>query len=208
MSWVATAFAVAAALGTAYNTDQTAKRQDQNAARGIQNQAKVQQDANRRILQTVSDAKKSTSDDERRKANENYLQTVRAKLGSANQGLAARGISKQFDELAGGEAAANDDFGQVLSGLMARMDAPLQQRRNESASYGNLGMDLTRLGSNSSAEDFLTRLRQQSIRRDPWIDFAASAANGYAANYTGGGTGTSGSGSLPGSKMAGGGTGS
>lgn len=208
MSWVATAVAVAAALASAYNTDQTAKRQDQNAAAGIRHQSAIQDEANRRILTTISAAKKSTSDDERRAANDEYLNTVRAKLGQANQGLAARGISQQFDALAGGEAAANDDFGKTLSGLMARMDAPINQRRGEQAAYGNLGMDLTRLNQNVGAEDFLTRLRQSSIRRNGFIDLAAAVGNGYASNYTGGNGGTSGSGSIPGSKMAGGGTGS
>jgi hypothetical protein len=204
MPWVGAVVALVAAAATAYNTDQTAKHQDQNAAAGIRHQNAIQDEANRRILSTIADARKSTSDDERKAANDEYLTTLRAKMGQANQGLAARGISQQFDQLAQGEAANNADFGTNIASLMARMDAPLNQRRGEAASYGNLGMDLTRLNQNIGGEDFLTRLRQASIQRNPWIDLAASAANGYAANY-GGGNGNTGK---PGSKMAGGGTGS
>lgn len=194
MTWVATAVTVAAAAASAYNTKKTADHADHVAADGIRRNGAMQEEANKRLNKTISDARKSTPDDERQTQQAKYLQTVRAQLGQANSGLAAKGLSSQFDALAGQEGAQTKDFGDTLSGLMARMDAPVLQRQREANSYGNLGMDFTRIGSDMSGNDFLTRLKAAGVRRNPWIDLAASAGNGYAANYSGGSKGGSGSG--------------
>jgi hypothetical protein len=178
-----------AAAASAYNTDQTAKHADHVAADGIRRNSALQEDTNKRLNKTISDARKSTPDDERKTAQAQYLQTVRSQLGQANSGLAAKGLSSQFDQLAGQEAGQTKDFGDTLSGLMARMDAPVLQRQREGNTYGNLGMDMTRIGSDMSGNDFLTRLRASNVRRNPWIDLAASSINGAASNYGGGSSG-------------------
>lgn len=186
MAWIAGLVALAAAVATEENGRRTANKADSVAAAGIRKNGAMQEEANKRLNKTISDAKASTSDDARKTQQAQYLQTVRAQLGQANSGLAAKGLSSQFDALAGQEGAQTKDFGDTLSGLMARMDAPVLQRQKEANSYGNLGMDFTRIGSDMSGNDFLTRLKAGGVRRNPWIDLGASAANGYASNYGGG----------------------
>lgn len=189
----ATALALAASLGgaglSAYNANKTAGRQDREAAAGIRRQSANQQEATARINQTVQQVRDSNPDDERKTAQAQYLAQLMRQMGQAKAGLAGRGISKEFDDLA---ATAGDqvsaDAGDT-AGLFARMDAPILQRTGEAFQQGNLGMDLSRIGGNVRGDDFLNKLRFQGIRRNPWMDLAAGALQGLGRAGLSGGLG-------------------
>jgi hypothetical protein len=94
-----------------------------------------------------------------------------------------------YQEAAGAAATQATNYGDLISGLMARMDAPDLQRQAEANAYGNLGMDLDVIGANVRNNQFLTGLRVNGIRRNPWIDIAAATASGAASGYGSGGGG-------------------
>jgi hypothetical protein len=187
----ATALALAASLASAgigaYQSRKMANDQDSIAAQGIRNQAKTQREANARINETIDKTKNSTPDDERATAQEQYLAQLQRAMGQAKTGLGPRGVSGAFDEAADAAGADVSNYGGVLADLFARMDAPILQRQGEGNSFGDLGMDLSRISGNVSGDDFLTRLKMQNVKRNPWLDLVAGGLSGYAAG--GGGTG-------------------
>lgn len=191
MSWAITAMLVSAALNQ-YNTNRTAKKQDRVAAEGIRKNERTRQEANARLNRTIDMTAKSRPDDERSNANQQYLDVVRQQLSRAQGGLNAQGVSDQYAELAAPAATGVADYGTVLSGLLSRMDAPALQRQGEANSFGDLGMDLSVLSGNVGQDDFLTRLKMNNVRRNPWLDLAAGVAQGYASGVSKGAGGLSG----------------
>lgn len=210
MSWIAVGVAIAAAVASEYNTEQTAKRQDNQAAAGIMEQGRRQKQADARVDQDVQKLKGSNASDERATALQNYMTTLARGKQTANAGLTTPQVGGAAFQ-AGSAKAANDvqyDAGNT-AGLMSRIDAPGMQRQGEGFDYGNLATDLSLIQRQAQGEDFLNQLRIRAIRRNPYIDIAAAADSGYASAASGGGGGTSAGGStgMAGSQMYGGGTG-
>lgn len=186
--WVPIVLAAASTAATVANTRSTARKQDNIAAEGIRKQAKTQSDANARLNRTLQAAQESNPDDVQKKAQEQYMAAIRRQQGQATKGLKASGIgSADYSESAGKAANDSVDYASTIGNLMSRIDAGAAQRLNEQFSYGNLGMDLDVLNRNVGQDDFLTRLRLQGVRRNPWLDAGAAAASGYAGSYGGGG---------------------
>lgn len=186
MSWVAVALALVSAGATAYNTNRTAKKQDAAAARGIRQQAENQRQANAKLNKTLEFAEKSKPEEARKRTQQQYQQALRAQAPAALQGLQRSTGGAAFNDAAGAAQTQATNYGDLISNLMARMDAPDLQRQAEANAYGNLGMDLDVIGGNVRGDQFLNNLRVGSIRRNPWIDagaqVAGGAAQGYAAN--------------------------
>lgn len=181
--------AAAAAAGTSYyNTTQTAKKADNVAAEGIRTQAANQRKANARVGQTIEQIGGSDASAAKKTAGKQYLDAVQARMGQANRGLTRAGLSADFNERAGGAVAANEDYGKVTADLMARMDAPVLQRQHEGDVVGNTGMDLSALGSKIQGDAFLNQIAMGGVRRNPFLDAASAALNGYAS--AGGSLGT------------------
>lgn len=189
MSWVAVAVSLLAAGASAYNTNRTAKKQDQANAEGMRRQAETQRMANARLNKTLTDAKASSPEATRKTAQDQYLAAIQQKLGQANANLKPLGVSSAYDADASAASAKNLGETNALAGLMSRMDAPALQRQAEQFSYGNLGMDLDRYAGNVQGDNFLTGLRVGGIRRNPYIDAAAAAAQGWASGRGAGTTG-------------------
>ena len=182
-AWVPAVLALAGTAASVYNTQRTAKKQDATAAAGIRKQAENQRANNARINQTLQFAQQSKPDEARQRANQQYLDVLQAKRATANAGLAPQGVSGTFDTEAKAASAGTQARVEDIAGLMARIDAPTIQRQQEQAVYGNLGMDLDRMTGSIRGDQFLNQLRLNSIRRNPWIDLAAGAAQGYASGY-------------------------
>jgi hypothetical protein len=189
MSWVAVALALAGAGLTAYNTNRTAKKQDAAAARGIRQNAEEQRKANAKLNKTLEFAEKSKPEEARKKMATQYQQAMAAQAPNALAGLRQPTGGAAYQEAAGAAATQATNYGDLISGLMARMDAPDLQRQAEANAYGNLGMDLDVIGANVRNNQFLTGLRVNGIRRNPWIDIAAATASGAASGYGSGGGG-------------------
>ena len=183
MTWVAVALTLFAAGASAYNTNRTAKKQDAAAARGIRQQAENQRQANARLNKTLEFAEKSKPDDARNRIRQQYQQAMMSQQPKALAGLQGPAGSAAYQQAAGAAQTQATNYGDLISGLMARMDAPDLQRQAEANAYGNLGMDLDVVGGNVRNDQFLTNLRVNGIRRNPWIDIAAASASGAAQGY-------------------------
>lgn len=185
MTWVAIGIALAGAAVNAYNTQQTAKKQDRALAAQITNQGKQQQSANAKIAEALSAAAVSDSQDEQQMQMDNYLQTLAQgqQAGGINDGPGA--FSQEYRQ---GAAAANDDLGEygtTRAGLLSRVEAPRLQRMNEGILFDNLGNELRMIGRESSGQAYLDGLRYNAIRRDPWLDALSSVATSYGKGNAG-----------------------
>lgn len=189
MSWVAVAVAAAAALTSAYNTRQTAKKQDQAIAEGIRQQAKIQKRGNQQISMSLDKLEKSRSGPEQASALEQYRQALRGTESQARSGQAVEGLSEAYDAATReGTATAQGNVGNIAD-LLSRMDAPNLQRQREGIGAADLGLNLSTLGRDAAGADFLARMKAQNIRRNPWLDAAAAAMSAYAGGGGGGGFG-------------------
>jgi hypothetical protein len=189
MSWVAVALAIGGAALSAYNTNRTAKKQDAAAARGIRANAEQQRAANAKLNKTLEFAEKSRPEEARKKMAVQYQQAIQAKAPAALAGLQSTTGGAAYQDAAGAAQTQATNYGDLIAGLMSRMDAPDLQRQAEANAYGNLGMDLDVIGANVRNNQFLTGLRVNGIRRNPWIDIAAATASGAASGYGSGGGG-------------------
>lgn len=192
MTWVAVAVTAAAALTSAYNTRRTAQKQDRALAEGIRQQAKIQKRGNQQISDALSKLEKSRPGAEQASALEQYRQAIRGTEQQARSGQAVEGLSEAYDEATrAGTATAQGNVGNIAD-LLSRIDAPGLQRQREAIGTADLGLNLSTLGRDAQGADFLSRMKAQNIRRNPWLDAAAAAMNSYAGGggFSGGATGT------------------
>ena len=121
-----------------------------------------------------------------------YLQQVRAAQGAASNGLRQGGaVSDAYQQQSNDAALGIADYGANAANLMARIDAPQQQRQREAIEGAQLGSDLGLIGGRAAADDFLTKLKIQGTRSNPWVglasSLASSAGQGMSAGWIGGG---------------------
>lgn len=187
--------AAAAAAGTSYvNTEHTASRRDQAAARAIRNQGRLQKKANAKVNKAVTKVADSDSSEARAGRLNDYMTQLRKNRAHVESGSAPTIGSDAFKEDA---AQAGDDaqkYAATTAKLMASMDAPQIQRRNEGFDYGNLATDLALVGRQSRGQRFLDQLRLRNIRRNPEMDLASGLLSAYAGSGLGGAAGGAASG--------------
>jgi hypothetical protein len=189
MTWVATGLFIAGVVLTTYNTIETQNRQDRQATAAVQNQARHQRRADAEVDKGVQELAASTAQDERRAARDSYLQALKANQSSAEVGLPAGGGSEAFQSGAKEASAQVQRYGADNAGLMATIEGANSQRLNEGFGYGRLATDLALTARNAEGTAHIDRLRQDSIRRNPWIDMAGSALQGAGGAMAGGGGG-------------------
>lgn len=203
--WVPLVTAAVAAGTSYYNSNQTAKRQDRAAADAIRNQRAIQDEANAKVNRTLQDVQASSPAEERKTAEDAYLQQVKNAQSLARANLDEDGVSSAYDEAAGKAGNQAQGYAQQIAGLMARMDAPINQRTNEGFSFGNLTSDLGGVQRKSAGQQWIDQLKAATIRRNPWLDAAASAMSAYGSSYgAGGASGGAASAGAGGSGMGGG----
>lgn len=187
--WVPLVVGAVSAGASAYNTNRTEKKQDNQLAQQISRQGEDQRKIDQRTQQLLAEAQASSPEAEKASALQSYVdQLARNDAGGAiNQG--AGGFSDAYRADAQDAALGVGQYGEKMAGLLSRMDAPTRQRQNEGVLFNNAATDIGLLKRGSSGQDYLDQLKLQSIKRNPWIDAAASAMSGYAS--AGGGTGGS-----------------
>ncbi len=168
-----------------YNGRQTAKRQDNILAGQIRQQGVRQQEADQAIANAMQQRASQGAEGERAAIGSQYLDQVRAAQANAQRGLGQVGaVSRAFQQDANDAALGIGDYGNQMAGLMARIDAPTQQRQREGIADSRVAMDLDQIGRRSRADDYLANLRLRGVQRNPWIDLASSlmgAGAGFAA---------------------------
>lgn len=190
MTWIALGISLLGVAANQYNTQQTAKKQDRALAAQITQQGQKQQQASAKIAEALASQAQSDAIDEQAQSQESYLDTLRQgqQGGGFNDGPG--GFS---DEYRRGTAQAGQELGEYGSGraqLLSRIDAPRLQRQNEGVVFDTLGNDLRMIGREASGDAYLSQLRYNSIRRDPWLDALASGASAYGGAMAGRGGGT------------------
>jgi len=182
------------------NTRRTERKQDNQLATSIRNQSNKQHKADAKVNEEVAALEQSTASDERKQRLNDYMQTIQKSKGAMTSGLTPAVGSDTFKADAAKAAADVQQGAANDAGLYSRIDAPTMQRQGEAFGYGHLATDLGLIGRESQGQSFLDDLRLRAIRRNPWIDLAAttaSAAGGaYGGNY---GTAAAGAGSAAGS---------
>jgi hypothetical protein len=181
----ALAVAAAAAGAQAYNTRQTARRQDSAAADSIRNQSRRQRDIDAKVNENVKKLEGSNAADERAEALQSYADQLRRKQAMAGAGLDGPGGSAFQSDAAIAEQGVSD-YGATNAGLLSRIDAPTMQRQGEARDVGFLGTDINLESRAAQGQSFIDDLRLRAIRRNPWIDAAATAASAYAGSMGGG----------------------
>jgi hypothetical protein len=149
---VMTALAIAAASAgaSAYNTKRTEKKQDSALATSLRNKAASQREADAKVGDEVTRLQGSRAEDSRRKALEQYMDTLRQNKGSAESGLTPAIGGEAFAADSAGAAQGVQDYAQRSADLMSKVDAAGMQRQTEGASYGHLGTDLNLIKRSSS----------------------------------------------------------
>lgn len=178
--------AVASTALTVANTRRTERRQDQNLAQQIRNRSKEQGKIDERVQKQLAEVEASRSDDERRASMNSYSTALRNNRASLESGLTPQVGSEAFRTTAAQRAGEVGTYADQQAGLMARLDAPIDQRRGEAVSTTRFGEDLDIARRFSQGNSYLDNLRYQRIRRSPWLDAAAAAVAGYGGGYTGG----------------------
>jgi len=161
------------------NTNRTARKRDEANAEGIRRQAEEQRLANAKINETLDFFEKSGPDDIRESLSSRFKRQLALKKQDAFSGFeTAGGSSDAFKALVADRKGDISGQADVLQGLFADIDAPSEQRLLEGFERGDLGSDLSVTKRNSRAEDFLTRLRVASIRRNPLLDLLSAGLSG------------------------------
>lgn len=164
--------AIISAIGAGaqvYAGREAAKEQDEAAAQGIRVQAGKQREADARVAQEVQNLENSTPEDSRRQATDAFMQQLK-RTRAQSQG--SDQVGAVSDEYTSGSTQANTDiskFGADRAGLLGRINAPGLQRQAETVSMGRANTDLGLIKRAAAGDQFLTQLRQQSIRANPWL---------------------------------------
>lgn len=185
MTWIALGITLLGAAASAYNTQQTAKKQDRALAAQINQQGQRQQQASAKIAEALAAQQQSDSVDEQAQQQEAYLTTLRQGQQGAGLNDGPGGFS---DAYRAGTAQAGQELGEYganRAGLLSRIDAPRLQRQNEGILFDTLKNELRMIGREASGDDYLARLRMGGIQRDPWLDALSGVATSYGGSMAG-----------------------
>ena len=185
MSWLALGITLLGAAASAYNTQQTAKKQDRALAAQIKQQGKKQQQASAKISEALAAQAQSDAVDEQAQQMDSYLTTLRQGQQNAGLNTGPGGFSEEYRR---GTAEAGEQIGEYgtgRAGLLSRIDAPRLQRQNEGILFDTLGNELRMIGREASGQNYLDQLRLNSIRRDPWLDALSGVATSYGGSMAG-----------------------
>ncbi len=145
--------------------NQSARDQDQELARNIRTQNERGRQGSQRVTDEILRVSKSNAEPERAAAQAQFLQalkTARAKDGGDGFDQVGN-VSDRFAEDVGTARGASAAEGANTAGLLARIDAPVQQRVREGAGFNRTATDLSLINGRAQGEDFLSQLRRSLI---------------------------------------------
>jgi hypothetical protein len=188
--WVPLAISALGAGASAYNQHQVAKRQEDEAQNASMTQQRKQHEADARLNQELSALSASGPDAERKASLEGFLQQLRANAGAAGGDSNVINASDRFKKDSAASGAAIKNYGTTRSDTLSRINAPGFQRRREGYSINRAGDDVTGIGRDANAEAFLSQLRMNAIRANPWLEAAGQVAQGVGSGMAASGWGT------------------
>ena len=184
--WIPLVMAAVGTAASAYNTNQTAKRQDNQLAAQLRQQAAKQHEADAKTAQLIQAQAASSDADERAGSLAQYTKTLQQHQRQAVNPLQVQGAVSDAYKRAGSDAALGiANFGANQANMVSSIDAPTQQRQNDQFVMDRYKNDIDNISRFSRGDDFLADMKLRAIRRNPWIDAGASLANSYAGSSAG-----------------------
>lgn len=180
---------IAATGAKMYNQNQTLKKQDRALATSIRNQAGKQRQADARVNEELAKLEVSTAENQRQKNLLSYTDALRKRSGQMSAGLTPVIGSEAFQADSANAVEGVKQYADDNANLMASIDAPAYQRRDEAAGYGKMATDIGVIAREADGQAFLDKLRYDRIRANPWIDALADIGMGVAGARAGGSTG-------------------
>lgn len=181
VAWAPYVVAALAAGGSAANAEHTARKQDQAASQGILAQSEKQRAADQRVSEELASVENSNAETARATSQEQFMDQLRRTRAQADGSIpSVAGASDRYATDVADKSASSNAQASRIADLMSRINAPALQRQQEAQGFGRLATDINQIGRASAGEDFLTQLRVNSIRKNPWVDALTSTAGGYA----------------------------
>lgn len=182
---VALISALLSAAGTGasvYNQRQALKDQEDQALAGMANQRAKQREIDARLDTEIDSLEQSNPDEERAASLEAYLSQLRANRGGA-QGVTTPGVSRYGEDTALAQAGVQN-YGQKVAGILSRLDATREQRRNEGFGINRMASDVSGTQRESSGDDFINRLRMSQIQPNVWLDAGGELVRGIGSGLS------------------------
>lgn len=185
--WIPAAIAAAGAGVQQVDQHRTAQQQDEQAAQGIRIQGADQQKADAQVGQNIQKLQQSSPETARANAANAFLSQLRRNSAVATGSGAVTGGSSRYraDLNTSGKDVA--DYGASVADTQSRIMAPELQRQQEGQNAQQLASNLSEIGRQSSADQFLSQLRMRGLTGNPWLQAGGSilsgVGNGLASSY-------------------------
>lgn len=170
------------------NSDNVERKRQEALTAQLLQQATRQKEADAAVTDALAKRQASSSAEDVANTTDSYLNQVRAAQNKATAGLGQVGaVSDAYRTSANDAALGVGNYADNSARLMARIDAPTQQRQREAIDTNNLQAALSVVRGNAATDDFLARLRLSRIRSNPWLEAASGLLGGAAQASAGGG---------------------
>lgn len=189
--WVPLALTALSAGAGVYNANQTARKQDNTLAAQIRQHSALQREADQNVQKLIG-KERALSSVPQQQAEANAMSAVRAaNADRATAGLNVPGaVPKAYEAAKGNAALGITDYGERIGNLLSRMDAPQQARLDFTKNLHDYGSDISQLQRRLQGQDYLSMMKLNAIRPNPWITGLQGLASGAASAYAGGGGGS------------------
>jgi hypothetical protein len=188
MTWVAVGLTVLAAAGTAYNNKQVANKQDSTLAASLRQQGMLQQQQNVKTNQLIQKTAASSPAEAKANLLGQFTQAMQQNKGRSTDNLGQVGnVSSAYTKAANDAASGIASYGNDQAGLLSSIDAPGLQRQQEAEGLQQYATGLNATRQQSASDQFLTQMRLNGIKPNPWIGGVSDAMRAYASAKAGSG---------------------
>lgn len=184
--WIPLAISALGAGATAYDQNRVARQQKEEATDLMKTQQRKQFQADALLNENTAALGQSSPEEERQKAMAGFLETLRANAGNAAGTSTDVASGGRYGEDAAAAKADIQNYGTNRSDMLSRIVAPSRQRQNERFAIGRTADEVSGVSRDADAERFLSQLRMQSIRANPWITAGGQVAQGVATGMAAG----------------------
>lgn len=175
---------------TLYANNQAAAKRSREGMALLRTQRSNQNQADQLVSQLVDKQAASNPQNEINTAKEGYMKQLMANAAQSNAGLSdVSGASSAYQDAAKNAALGITNYGANRADLTARITGPGQQRDREAIERANFGSQLSNIVRNSKQDDYLSKLRMDSIQANPALLAIAAAAQGFGGSKGSGGFG-------------------
>lgn len=165
-----------------YNQKQVRNQQNSALLTAEKQQQQHQQQANAQTQQLLQ--KMGKSNDVAQKAKQQSALEAVLAANKDNSGYQQPGaVSSAFAGASNQAQAATNQFANQQAGELAGMAAPRLQRVAEGNDIANYNTALSHIAHQNALDQYLMKLKMQSIHGDPWLSALSAMGQGYAQGY-------------------------